>query len=185
MRDGDIRRSLHTMLWNQHGLDGDTVIRHELGLCAGSRRVDIALVNGELTGFEIKSDEDTLSRLAGQANVYCRVFDKVVIVTGEKHLEGAMSQLPGWWGVMVATQSDGAARLATVRAPQRNERVDPFSLVQLLWRDEALEELRLRGLGGGLGKKARHYLWNSLAGAVEVDELRATVRSRIKARRDW
>ena len=29
---------------------------HELGVCAGLARVDIALVNGSLHGFEIKSE---------------------------------------------------------------------------------------------------------------------------------
>ena len=79
----------------------DTIIVEELGLCRGSVRADIAVINGLMKGFEIKSDRDTLQRLLTQAMVYSRVFDTATLVTAERHVAGAMLALPPWWGIEV------------------------------------------------------------------------------------
>ena len=185
MRDADIRRALHLALQTEHSSDPDTLIRHEVGVNAGKRRIDVVLVNGELTGYEIKSDEDTLARLAGQSEAYGQVLDRAILVTTQRHLEAATDMLPTWWGVMVAKPRKGAIRLNYTRKPTLNRQHDPFSLAQLLWRDEALEELSIRNAGRGLSKKARHYVWVALADAVHKKELRSIVRARLKARPDW
>lgn len=185
MRDGDIRRELDDQLRRRHAEEPDTLIRHEMGLCAGERRIDVALLNGEISGYEIKSDEDTLFRLLGQATVYAQVLDRVTLVTTPRHQEAAAGLLPLWWGIMVARQKRGRITLKTIREPAANRRLDPFSLAQLLWRDEALDELKSRGLGRGLSKKARHYVWLALAENVAIEELRDLVRERIKARPEW
>ena len=185
MRDSDIRMALHGLLQARYGDDPNTLIRHEVGLCAGKRRIDVALVNGELAGYEIKSDEDTLIRLAGQAETYSRVFDRAILVTTKRHLDKALAVLPSWWGIMVACVEQDVICLAYVRDPTLNDNYDAFSLAQLLWREEALEELRLRERGQGLSKKARYYVWMALAAAVSVNELRSIVRARLKARPEW
>lgn len=185
MRDGDIRRELAAFLRQQHAHDPDTLIRHEMGLCAGKRRIDVALLNGEISGYEIKSDEDTLVRLLGQADAYGRVLDRVTLVTTSRHLEKCIGLLPLWWGIMVASQDGGRVALKTVREPGLNTGLDSFALTQLLWRDEAFEELRSRGLSKGLSKKARHYVWKALAQSVPIGELREIVRERVKARPEW
>ncbi len=185
MRDPDIRLALHASLLGQYGNEPDTLIRHEVGLCAGERRIDVILVNGELAGYEIKSDEDTLHRLAGQAETYNRVLDKAILVTTRRHLDSALFALPNWWGVAVARAEHGEICLESVRKPALNAQHDAFSLAQMLWREEALTELRLRDKGQGLYKKARHYIWVALAEALSLDELRSVVRARLKARRDW
>lgn len=184
LRDSDIRRELDALLRLRHGNDPDTLIRHEVGLCAGKRRIDVAIVNGELAGYEIKSDEDTLLRLEGQAAAYGQVLDRAVIVTTDRHLDHALDDLPEWWGVIVARKGPDGVILETIREPERNDQHDPFALSQLLWRDEVLEELRARGLAKGLSNKARHYAWLALA-ALPMDELRDLVRARLKARQDW
>lgn len=185
MRDCDIRIELDARLLFEHGNEPGTRIRHELGLCAGQRRVDVALINGELTGYEIKSDEDTLFRLAGQAETYGLVLDKAVLVTTQRHLDRAIDHLPEWWGVMVARTENRHIRIEVIRDPTLNQQHDPFALAQLLWRDEAFEELKVRGFARGLGKKARYYVWQALAEAIPLEELRAVVRTRLKERQEW
>ena len=182
MRDGDIRRELDALLRRQHAEVPGTFIRHEMGLCGGKRRIDIALLNGELAGFEIKSDEDTLLRLSGQASVYNQVLDRVTLVTTPHHQEKAIKLLPTWWGVMVAKQHKGRIVFEEVRQPAVNTDLDPFALSQMLWRGEALEELRAKGLSKGLSNKARHYVWLALSKASPTGELRDMVRERIKDR---
>ena len=185
MHDADIRLALHSLLLRTYGDDADVLIRHELGLCAGKRLIDVAVIGSELVGYEIKSDADTLIRLAGQAQVYNRVLDRVILVTTQRHLAAAIAMLPRWWGIMVAGNADGTVHLADVRPSALNSQVNALSLAQLLWREEALEELRLRGLGRGLSKKARHYVWTALTKAVGVNELRLIVRVRLRRRRQW
>ena len=185
MRDGDIRRKLDSLLRQRHAGDSNTLIRHEMGLCGGERRIDVALLNGEISGYEIKSDEDTLFRLLGQADAYKRVLDRVTLVTTARHRDKAMGYLPLWWGVMVARQEREEVILETVRGADINTELDPFALAQLLWRSEALEELKSRGLAKGLSKKARYYVWLTLAKTIDIEELRSLVRERVKARPEW
>lgn len=184
-RDCDIRLALETKLVQDHGDEPDTLIRHEVGICAGKRRVDVALVNGELAGYEIKSDMDTLARLTGQAEAYGSVLDRAILVTTERHLDGALTMLPNWWGILVAHAEQSNIRLETFRDPDFNDKHDAFSLAQLLWREEALDELRSRGMGRGLSTKARHYVWIALVDAISVNDLRSIVRVRLKARPEW
>ena len=185
LRDSDIRATLHASLLAEYGADPDTLVRHEVGLCAGERRIDVVLVNGLLAGYEIKSDKDTLDRLAGQADIYGRVLDQAILVTTKLHLADALAELPSWWGVIEASTKDGEVVLRTVRRARLNRQHDAKSLVQMLWRDEALAELNLRGKGKGFSKKARFYVWAALADGVSINELRAIVRERLKGRPEW
>ncbi len=163
----------------------DSLIRHEVGVCAGSRRIDVAVLNGEFAGYEIKSDEDRLIRLARQADAYGRVLDRAVIVTTSRHMDKAVAILPKWWGVMVARQEYGQVVLEPTRMPDINDRHDAYALCQMLWREEALEELTVRGKARGLSAKARHYVWMALSAAVSLAELRGIVRVRLRERPSW
>lgn len=185
MREAQIRAQLVSRLHNRYGADPTTVIRQELGLCAGTRRVDLAVINGELSGFEIKSDHDTLARLSGQAEVYGRVLDRASIVTTDKYLDHAAEMLPDWWGIVRAGQTSSTVELTEVRAPACNSDQDPFALAQLLWRDEALDELRVRGLHHGLAKKRRWIVWQRMAETMPLPELHQAVRDRLRARQAW
>ena len=136
-RDCDIRWALEDMLLHQHGNELGTLIRHEVGICAGKRRLDMAVVNGEFTGYEIKSDVDTLTRLAGQVDAYGSVLDRAVLVTTERHLANACSMLPCWWGIIVAKLDQSAIVLESYRDSRLNGEHDAFSLAQLLWRERS------------------------------------------------
>ncbi|MEY4093128.1 MAG: hypothetical protein RLZZ53_327, partial [Acidobacteriota bacterium] len=59
--DADVRALLREYLEDLHQ-DTDTVVLEELGLHQGDVRMDVASVNAELSGFEIKSPSDTLAR---------------------------------------------------------------------------------------------------------------------------
>ena len=58
-------------------------------------------------------------------------------------------------------------------------------MAQLLWREEALEELRKLGVHRGVNRAARHYVWLRLAQVTTLELLRRTVILRIKARSEW
>jgi hypothetical protein len=185
MHDIDIRIALDCGLRRVHGTDTGTVIRHEFGLQEGRRRIDVAMMNGHLSGWEIKSDVDTLVRLAGQADVYGKVFDFVSIVTTDRYVDRATAMLPQWWGIVVANRTDDIVHLTETRQASINIGVDPMSLAQLLWRDEAMALLRGLGQSRGLSSKARWYVWSRLVETLPLDELRTAVRQQIKGRQDW
>lgn len=184
MRDRDIRLALHELLRNEHGDDG-TLVVDELGLCQGAVRADIAVVNGSLAGFEIKSDRDTLARLPRQIEVYDSVFDFVTLVVGKQHAVGISSRIPRHWGIAVVSEGEAGPCLKRRRRARKNKRVEPLAVARLLWRDEALSILEELGEVRGLRAKPRRELWAALVAALPPVELRAVVRTRLKSREGW
>jgi hypothetical protein len=186
MRDQEIRRRLRQRLEDEFGDDPTVLILDELGVCCGRVRADMAVVNGELKGFEIKSDQDTLFRLRSQASLYCRVFDTVSIVVASKHLKEARKIVPDWWGVLIVEgNSKAKLRMRSYRRERKNPTPDPLAIAQLIWRDEALQLLRTHGLHSGLSKKPRKFLWDALVRNFSLKELQALVRTQLKSRGDW
>ena len=145
MRDVDVRQVLKDRLEKTHAADEGARLVEELGLCNGTVRADIAVVNGTLKGYEIKSEQDTLNRLKKQASVYSQVFDTVTLVVAERHFERAKELVPPWWGIEVAVFNTASSELEIkpVRDEQINPCVDALKLVQLLWRDEVLAILKM------------------------------------------
>lgn len=185
MLDAEIRTAVEARLRSLHGPEPQTRYRHELGLCSGETRVDVAAINGQITGCEIKSARDKLTRLPRQVELYGKVLDVAVLVVEGKHRQPAADLVPDWWGVWYAEEVDGLATLREVRVAGVNLDVEPFAVAQMLWRDEALAELKERGLARGLSSKARWYVWDRLAQEVPLPQLKAVVRRRLKARREW
>jgi hypothetical protein len=185
MRDRDIRSALHAHLWAEHHDDRATLILDELGLCQGAVRADVAVINGSLAGFEIKSDRDTLARLPNQVEVYGRVFDYVTLIVGPKHAATIGKAVPAFWGIVVATEDDGVLHLRSLQSAKRNRNVDALAVARLLWRDEALALLAHHDLDTGLRSKPRRRLWAALVAGLRADELAAAVRETLRAREGW
>ena len=177
--DPDVRALLREYLESiHHGTD--TVVLEELGLCQGDVRVDVAAVNGELSGYEIKSPSDTLARWPNQCRIYSKVVDRAWIVAPMKKLEAA--KVPAWWGQIAIFELDDRLALRVVKEARRNPSLDPLSLAKLLWRDEALEVLTNVNRARGVMTKSRKVIWKRLIESVELDDLRAAVCSALKRR---
>lgn len=186
VRDLDVRCALRASILAKHLRDPDTLVLDELGLEEGSARVDIAVVNGSLHGYEIKSDADTLERLPGQVEVYSRVLDFVTLVVGSRHARDALLIIPNWWGVRVAHENDaGELSFRVERRERMNPGLDLPSVAGLLWRDEALAVLEERGRARGLRSKPRRDLYLALADALSARELRRVVRETLRSRTSW
>jgi len=177
--DPDVRALLREYLENIHEGTG-TVLLEELGLCQGDVRVDVAAVNGELSGFEIKSPSDTLARWPNQCRIYSKVVDRAWLVAPMKKLDAAGA--PAWWGKIAIFELDDRLALRVVKEAAMNPSLDPLSLAKLLWRDEALEVLTNVGRGRGVMTKSRKHVWKKLIQSVEIDDLRAAVRAALKRR---
>ncbi len=181
--DAALRRVLRIKLEAEHFTETDTVIVDELGLCRGQNRVDVAVVNGSLHGYEIKSDRDTLRRLPAQVEMYGRVLDRVTLVVGEKHLIAATKLVPKWWGVTVAAQRRDQPVLRAVRKGRKNPSRNPRALAELLWLSEAMALLEARGLAVGVRGKPRAAVWDRVCEHLSLDEVAAAVRAALKTRK--
>lgn len=186
MRDRDIRLALHRTVFREHHGDPNTLVVEELGLRHGQCRIDIAVVNGYLHGFEIKSDSDTLERLASQVRVYSAVLDRATLVVGERHLHDAEAALPKWWGIKLATAgSRGGIEFQQYRPFSTNPGVDRIALAELLWHSEVAEHLRQRGATPAMLRQPRARLYQYLVAITTLLELRNIVRASLKARVGW
>jgi F420-0:gamma-glutamyl ligase-like protein len=186
VRDSDLRAALLRRLDRRHSHDAKTLILQELGLRHGAARVDIAVVNGSLHGYELKSDSDSLVRLARQALVYGSVLDRVTLVVGRRHAEEAVGMVPAWWGVEVARVGPrGGLLFSCVRRAKNNPSQDPVAVAKLLWREEALELLQQLGAAEGFGSKPRAAIYARLAEVADPDEIRSRVRDRLRNRTGW
>lgn len=185
MKDFQIRSAFLRGLARQFENDPDTLVVQELGLCEGEARVDIAVVNGCIHGYEIKSDQDTLKRLSVQAATYCRVLDRITLVANTVHLREALTIIPDWWGVLIVKEKKGQICFVQKRKGRQNPGLDPFAIAQLLWRREAYEALRQRNLHIGLAGKPRASLWETLSEQLPLSELGRLVRTALKLRQNW
>lgn len=186
MNDSDIRAALKHKILSRYSSDPNTLVLDELGLRHGAARVDIAVVNGRIHGFEIKGDNDTLRRLPRQAGIYSSVLDRVTLVATARHIEKAIGVVPDWWGIKEAVKGPrGAIRFSELRRPRDNPTPDGLSIAKLLWREEALEVLEERAAATGVRSKPRLQVYQRLAEVVSLDELRATVRRQLVLRKNW
>jgi hypothetical protein len=175
--DQDIREALKLFLRQQ---DGTAAIIDELPLMRGRGRADLAFVNGELCGFEIKSEGDSLVRLGMQKENYESVFEFNTLVAARKHLKLARERIPKTWGIIEAKRANGQVELVHRRQPQRNHSINNLALARLLWKNECRRVLRKACIHTSAQTPVIE-LWN-LVQSLESEYLCAEVREALKRR---
>lgn len=186
MNDREIRKAYHRSCLRRFHADSSTLVIDELGLRHGRCRADIAVVNGQLNGYEIKSDVDSLRRLDAQIDGYNAVFDRVSMIATARQLRDVINLVPAWWGIISVTQGPhGGIHFRSVRRSLRNDYVDDFAVAQLLWRGEAQRILVSLGVEGKPLRAVRADLYGYLVDRLDSGELRRTVRAELKSRRNW
>jgi hypothetical protein len=185
LRDAEIREAAHRRLLAVAHADPETLVVDELGLNHGGSRVDVAVVNGHLHGFEIKSDVDNLARLRSQIVHYGAIMDCATLIATRTQAAKAMPELPDWWGLIVASSAEDGIRFETVRECATNPAPDPVAVARLLWRAEAVDLLGSLGAEPSILRKPRRFLYEALAERMSAQELGHAVRSTLKARKAW
>lgn len=184
--DRDIRNILMQDLALKHAQDPSVRIIEELGVNHGSARVDIAVVNGVMHGYEIKSDADTLYRLPGQISAYNAVFDKITIVVGLAHIYHVIEMVPEWWGITIAREDcDKRLILSPIRLAEDNKTQDSLSIARLLWKEEALDILLECNEIDGYRSKPRNIVYQKLASIMDQNSLEDRVRKILFTREHW
>ena len=188
--DKTIRRALRCILekelvrYREQGHRAQII--EELGVQHGTARIDIAIVNGTMHGYEIKSDRDTLHRLPEQVEEFNAIFDKITLVVGKRHLYQAMHIIPDWWGVTMAkVDVDKGVFFQTIREAETNQNQKGISSARLLWRSEALNILEEQNEAAGVRCKPRESVYEKLAGVLDTDTLMKQVSSLLISREGW
>ena len=179
-----IRAALRSSLAHEHPGEDVTIV-DELALTRAGARIDLAVINGALNGYEIKSDVDRLGRLPRQQCAYDRVFDYTTIVVGSKHHDAAVALVPEWWGVTEARAHGNSIELVVRRAAVFNSHTQMAAIAALLWRDELLAELEELRCLEGAASKTRAWLIDRLCACTSSEDVSRRVRERLKARVGW
>lgn len=183
MRDSDVRSAVRKELRGKYAGDPSTRIVEEMGVWSGAVRIDIAVINGKLLGYELKSNSDTLDRLPRQIEIYGKIFDRVTLVVGDRHAEKAMKVIPSWWGCMVASMNDDAdVTLRLERKARPNPDLDPIILVQMLWKEEAVAILEKYELANGWRSRRSSEIGKRLLSEIPFRRLAEEIRGALKVR---
>jgi hypothetical protein len=166
--------------------DAETFVVDELGLKNGEIRADIAVLNGKLVGYEIKTENDTLTRLPSQVEAYSEVFDKAFIIVSPNHLDKAVDSIPDWWGIytITSTENDNYS-FPCIRKAKLNKKQSSFSLAQLLWKAEALEVANVLLRHNIKPKTSKHEVYDVISGTCSSKKLSKIVIKYLKQRENW
>jgi hypothetical protein len=134
LRDEYVYRAAltHNVLLGTHSLNTASMLSE---FRAGACKADLVILNGTATVYEIKSERDSLARLANQVANYKKVFAKVYVVAGESHVRDVLEETPADVGVMCLSRRHS---ISTVReAADRLDRVCPETIFDSLRSAEA------------------------------------------------
>ena len=182
-----IRKAFKLKLEVVYASGQKTKIIEELGILHGTARIDIAVVNGIMHGYEIKSDQDTLKRLPEQIKEYNAVFDKLTLVVGRRHLYKAIHIIPDWWGVMIAIINENNKMVFhVIREAGDNQKQVGISIARLLWKEEALQILERKNKAEGFRSKPRKLVYERLTNVIGMNTLKKQVRNTLLVtRKAW
>lgn len=172
-------------LRHYHGRN-DVLMIDELGLAHAQSRVDLAVFNGHLHGYEIKSAGDTLDRLPRQLAIYSVTLQKLTLVVAARHFNAAATMVPHWCGLIEVTEGPrGGMTFASHRRARVNPDLDPFMLAHLLWRSEAQRLLRQRVGADADINAPRKQLYRKLVNEIPVCELAPAIKAAMGSRTRW
>lgn len=181
MQDNDIRLLLRPYLERVNKKFNNTIIVEELDLCSGLARIDIAVINGAIHGYEIKSEEDNLKRLSNQINYYNKALEKITVVTNKSHLDLIKKQIPKWWGLLLIKNSGKKNVISELRRAKTNPVLDSLSLLHVLWKQELIsiaDKYKLRVRHHCNKREIRDLIKNELDKSIISQEVRLALKSR-------
>ncbi len=139
----------------------------------GSSRCDFFTVTDKLTGYEIKSDADSYTRLRSQIKNYDKFFNENYLVVGESHRKSAERHLPDHWGIIVVGQS-----IEKLREAKPSPKVNMTSQLRLLWKREQRNILKRYSLPK-YPQKSRAFITKKLIDCIDSELLLGEICSEL------
>ncbi|EFI53563.1 sce7726 family protein [Afipia sp. 1NLS2] len=131
----------HKILMGTHSLRTASMLSE---FRAGECKADLVILNGTSTVYEIKSERDSLARLAKQVANYKKVFASVNVIVGEGHVDSVILTVPKDVGVICLSRR---YQISVVRdAANRPGRICPDTVFQSLRSAEAKSILKALGV---------------------------------------
>jgi hypothetical protein len=184
LTDRQIRPALHSYLKQINENIPNTRIIDEFDLYHGCARVDVAVVNGLIHGYEIKSEVDSLSQLPNQIKYYSKSLEKITIVVAPSQLKKVANRIPDWWGILLVRYEHPEIIIKEHRESVTNPFLDVGSLLFLLWKSELFSIVENHQL---ISKKhfskrilAENVLQNLSPSAISYEVCEA-----LKSRKNW
>jgi hypothetical protein len=185
-RDSEIRFALHSKRLRRQKAQPNTLIIDELGLAHARSRVDVAVINGCVHGYEIKSAQDNLDRLSSQIDIYRQALQKVTIVSAQRHLRKVTATVPEWCGMIEVVKGvRGGIQLVPVRSAKINPDLNPVILAHLLWRSEVIDLLSRIGYSAKDLRGPRKHLYELLCESMTPREITTAIRRFMGRRQTW
>lgn len=144
LNDRDIRASLKAYLENMHY--SPAAIMEELHVHRGHAIADIVALHDEPHCYEIKGDNDKISRLKKQGFFYDKAFRKITLVTTNKNLSKALELCPNHWGIIIARLEENTIKFKRYKKSLSSPDYDKKIALQTLWKDEMLNIIDERNL---------------------------------------
>jgi len=185
MKAGQIKYHLYKTYLQDYKNCDNSLIADELKVCGGRAIADMAVINGRMHGFEIKSDFDSFQRLENQIINYDAVFDTITLVVGKKLNKRAAKHVPRHWGILCIYNHCDEVKFDLIRAPKENKRIKAFNVSQFLWKEEAINLLVKYQIEGNHKNMRKWLLWELLSKHLEIDTLKTEVRDILRQREDW
>ena len=142
LRDEYVYRAAvtHKVLMGRHSLNTACMLTE---FRAAACKADLVILNGTATVYEIKSERDSLARLANQVVNYKKVFAAVNVIASEAHVNAVLATVPQDVGIMSLSSR---FRIRMVRdAIDQPERVCPVAVFESLRASEARAVLKNLG----------------------------------------
>jgi len=137
----------------------------------GKSRADfMAVLDGIIIGYEIKSDLDTYARLKTQVRDYNKYFDICYVVVGESHQKGIVKRIPEYWGVLVVSTEDGVPKVYELRHADMNPKDVTANKLSLLWKNE-IQNIAVKNGLPKYSNKNKKYLLRMLQEMIHPKEL--------------
>ncbi|MDC5809276.1 sce7726 family protein [Vibrio europaeus] len=114
-------------------------IFEELHIHRGNAIADVVALHKEPHCYEIKGDNDNISRLKKQGYYYDLAFRKITLVTTRKKLNKALAECPHYWGVIIAEIDKETVKLKHYRKANVSPFYSKEVALQTLWKEEMFQ----------------------------------------------
>jgi hypothetical protein len=184
VRDSDLRGALVEVLWRSLGQRPYVLVPEVDIRWSVPARLDALLVSDRISGFEIKSDVDSLKRLPRQVEAFSAVVERAALVVGERHCDAAAKIIPPWWSIWVSHRSGDKVGIRRARAGRLNPCVNALAISSFIPRDDLCAALISIGRRG-LSKMSVDQLREELIQSVGPREAIRLARTSMLGRLDW
>mgnify|MGYP000551052876 CR=1 FL=1 len=185
-KDFEIREAIHKKILHRNHNCSSTYVIDELGLAHGKKRIDIAVLNGCLHGYEIKSSKDNLNRLPEQLLEYQKSLQKLTLVVAENHLKEVLALAPKWCGIILVSKGPrGGISFSKIQRSLKNPNVESVALAHLLWRKEAIQLLESLKVDKKQTRGPKVKLYENISNLVSIDELVLWIKEQFSKRENW